>query len=153
MLRGKDALSRASYRRRSGSFMRKLRRAALFAVVGDSESESPRIKVSLLWSVLDPDVVVLEFPTHARAFRWPIARDLLVEGLHGPAAGGGVAVLPDSHDSRRRELIFTSGETQVGFRIYAEDVTALLRQITIPDPREPETYAPGSDLAQPRRPP
>ena len=89
-----------------------------------SGSDAP-IRVALSWSRSNPLEVWLEFPD--AGVYWVVARELLAQGLAGPAGLGDVTLLPDLHDPRWLELILSSPDGVVGLRLPAAELTEFLR--------------------------
>ncbi|NMI00847.1 SsgA family sporulation/cell division regulator [Pseudonocardia acidicola] len=81
---------------------------AMFELIAPDAPVVP-VKVELTYSSRDPYAVQASFRTgHSSAVDWVFARDLLADGLLGPAGTGDVRVQPVPHDPGRIELELTS---------------------------------------------
>ena len=82
--------------------------------------------VLLIWSKHDPYAVGLMFPEADRV-EWRMARELLAEGLAGPAGMGDVALLPDLTIKGWVEMVLSSPDGQIGLRMPTRALRAFLR--------------------------
>jgi hypothetical protein len=87
------------------------------------------VPVLLIWSKHDPYEVGLVFPGTDRSggVRWRMARELLADGLAGPAGMGDVAVLPDLVYQGCVELVLSSPDGVIALRVPTRALRSFLR--------------------------
>jgi hypothetical protein len=81
----------------------------------------------LRWTSTDPHTAALVFrPGTSAEVTWLIGRDLLADGVHGPAGLGDVSILPDLRSRAYRELVLSSPTGRRGFRFPVAALVAFL---------------------------
>jgi hypothetical protein len=85
------------------------------------------VRALLRWISTDPHTVAIAFrPGRRGEVTWLIDRDLLADGMRGPAGLGDVSILPDLRSDAHRELVLSSPDGQRGFRFPVAAVVAFL---------------------------
>jgi hypothetical protein len=83
----------------------------------------------LRWTSTDPHAVALVFHPGTRAeVTWLIGRELLTDGVHGPAGLGDVSILPDLRSGAHRELVLSSPDGHRGLRFPVAALVAFLER-------------------------
>ncbi|MEN3303450.1 SsgA family sporulation/cell division regulator [Pseudonocardia sp.] len=101
---------------------------AMFELIAPDAPVVP-VKVELSYSSRDPYAVQASFRTgHGSAVDWVFARDLLADGLLGPAGTGDVRVQPLPHDETRVELELTSPSGHAVFTTCAATLSEFLER-------------------------
>jgi Streptomyces sporulation and cell division protein, SsgA len=87
------------------------------------------VRALLRWASTDPHTVAVVFrPGTAVEVTWLVGRDLLADGLRGPAGLGDVSVLPDLRSSMYRELVLSTPAGQRGLRFPVAALVAFLER-------------------------
>lgn len=82
------------------------------------------VAMTLAWSRYDPLAVSLRFPDEGVC--WVVSRELLAQGLLGPAGLGDVALLPDLADPDALELVLSSPDGVAGLHLPRADLADFL---------------------------
>jgi hypothetical protein len=84
----------------------------------------------LRWTSTDPHAVAMVFRPGTRPeITWLVDRDVLADGVHGPAGLGDVSVLPDRRSRTYRELVLSSPDGRCALRFRVAALVAFLDRI------------------------